>query len=98
MCKALQCSSAAWGHTAFGHTATAQYLVCVAAGDKLSVALVDNAAAAAELLAWHTRVAKQHGSSKALRIWDLQRLKAYDKLHSQRQAAATFAPGHTVVI
>ena len=88
----------AWRPNAFGPTATAQYLVRVAAGDKLSVALVDNAAAAAELLAWHTKTAKQHGSSKALRIWDLQRLQAYDKLHSQRKAAATFAPGHTVVI
>ena len=64
-----------------------------ATGDKLSVALVDNAAAAAELLAWHNRTAGQQGFSKALRIWDMQRLQAWDKSHQQRKAQAAFPAG-----
>lgn len=55
--------------------------------------MVDNAAAAAELLAWHNRTAGQQGLSKALRIWDMQRLQAYDKSYQQRKAQAAFPAG-----
>ncbi|DBA71518.1 TPA: hypothetical protein ACH3X2_011303 [Trebouxia sp. C0005] len=62
--------------------------------DKLGIALVKTATAASELLAWHT----QHScSSKPLRIWDLQRLQAYDKLQQQKQAQASFAPGSVII-
>ena len=64
-------------------------VVCCS-GDKLSIALVENATAAAELLAWH---AKHSHSSKPLRVWDLQRLHSYDKLQQHRHAQASFAPG-----
>jgi hypothetical protein len=55
---------------------------------------VESATAASELLTWHS----QHShSSKPLRIWDLQRLQAYDKLQQQKQAQASFAPGACVL-
>ena len=63
------------------------------AGDKLNIVVVENATTASDLLAWHSKTGQATHSSKPLRIWDLQRLQAYDKLHQQKQAQANFAPG-----
>lgn len=60
------------------------------AGDKLGIALVESATAASEVLAWRSQ---HRHSSKPVRIWDLQRLQAYEKLQQQKQAQASFAPG-----
>ncbi|KAL0034643.1 hypothetical protein WJX77_000708 [Trebouxia sp. C0004] len=63
-------------------------------GDKLSIALVESATAASELVASHG----QHShNSKPLRVWDLQRLQAYDKVQQQKQAQASFAPGSVII-
>ena len=64
----------------------------ISSGDKLSIALVDNAAAAADVLAWCSGTSPA-GRSKALRVWDLQRLQSYDKLQQQKRAQAHFPPG-----
>lgn len=63
------------------------------AGDKLSIVVVENATTASDLLAWHSKTGQSTHSSKALRIWDLQRLQAYDKLHQQKKAQTNLAPG-----
>lgn len=65
-------------------------------GDKLGNVLVDTAAAAADVLAWHSKTrGVGHSSSRgALRVWDLQRLHSYDKLQQQKQAQAHFPAGH----
>ena len=56
---------------------------------------MESATAASDLLAWHS----QHShSSKPVRIWDLQRLQAYDKLQQQKQAQASFVPGAYVLL
>ncbi|KAL3152957.1 hypothetical protein ABBQ38_011987 [Trebouxia sp. C0009 RCD-2024] len=69
------------------------------AGDKLGNVLVDTAAAAADVLAWHSKTrGVGHSSSRgALRVWDLQRLHSYDKLQQQKQAQAHFPAGHVIL-
>ncbi len=67
------------------------------AGDELGTVLVENATAAADVLAWHSHVGQHSHSHKPLRIWDLQRLQAYDKLRQQKQAQANLAPGAAFV-
>ena len=92
----LMCRCQAW-HNSDGKGIDFSCLVaskpCV--GDKLSIALVESAAAASELLAWHSQY--RH-SSKPVRIWDLQRLQVYDKLQQQKQAQASFTTGACVVL
>lgn len=58
---------------------------------------MENAAAAADVLAWYSN-STAAGHSKALRVWDLQRLQSYDKLRQQKQAQAQFPSGGSHVI
>ena len=50
---------------------------------------MNSAASAAELLAWH---AQHSHSSKALRVWDLQRLHTYDMQAQPRLAPGYYSP------
>ena len=75
--------------------ATRQMFSVYRVGDKLGIVLVDTAAAAADVLAWHSKSGGVgHSSSRgALRVWDLQRLHSYDKLQQQKQAQTNFPAG-----